>query len=612
MRETDFIEQNKNKWTELEGLLGEEKKDPDKLSNLFIQVTDDLSYSRTFYPNRSVRLYLNNMAQQLFYRIYKNRKIVQKQFINFWKEELPQLVYTARKDLLFAFFVFVVAFLIGVVSSANDAHFPRVILGDEYVNKTIENIKKGDPMAVYKSQRGIDMFFGITLNNIRVAFITFLLGIFYVVGTVVMLLYNGIMVGAFQYFFYERGLFLHSFLSIWLHGTLEMSSIIIGAGAGITMGKGLLFPGSYSRMQSFLISARRGVKILLGVVPIIVMAAIIESFMTRYSEAPDIIKASIIFLSLLFIVGYFVWYPFVKSRRGFAAPLKEVKLPASQDYKINIRDIKTNGEIFKDIFIFYRNYFSKLFRIGLALSFVTMVIAGILHFTGNTFHVKYRDWFFIRQFFDYDKAPLFMIIHVITISLNILFSYKLFEKYIRGDAFPKKQTAGFYILSFLKIAFVVFLFNCAFFVNGFLAFLAIVIAAPFLLLWTFIAYYNRMNLLSSFSRTFSLLNVSVSKVYGLFIMLALIGVIYFFMIDSPLIYFYFEIINWNLSMERETIKEIILMLMVFTSFFAVNLILPMVLIGNGLVYFSLVEIDEAHDLNERIETLVQKEKAGGK
>src|SRR5690242_15641798 len=139
MRETDFIAQNKDKWTQLEDLLGKEKKDPDQLSNLFIQVTDDLSYSRTFYPNRSVRLYLNNVAQFLFYRIYRNRKVIRKQFVYFWKEELPQLIFLSRKELTFALIVFLIAALIGVVSSANDAHFPRVILGDEYVNKTIEN-----------------------------------------------------------------------------------------------------------------------------------------------------------------------------------------------------------------------------------------------------------------------------------------------------------------------------------------------------------------------------------------------------------------------------------------------------------------------------------------
>ena len=71
MRETNFINQNKEKWKELERTLQLGKKDPDKLNDLFVKITDDLSYSRTFYPNRSVRVYLNSLAQQIFYSIYK-------------------------------------------------------------------------------------------------------------------------------------------------------------------------------------------------------------------------------------------------------------------------------------------------------------------------------------------------------------------------------------------------------------------------------------------------------------------------------------------------------------------------------------------------------------
>ena len=82
MRETSFIKQNKDKWKEFEHDLNKENADPDKLSDLFIQITDDLSYSRTFYPNRSVRVYLNNIAQQIFYSIYKNEHF-SKYFIPF-------------------------------------------------------------------------------------------------------------------------------------------------------------------------------------------------------------------------------------------------------------------------------------------------------------------------------------------------------------------------------------------------------------------------------------------------------------------------------------------------------------------------------------------------
>ena len=608
MRETDFIEQNKNKWTELEELLHEERKDPDKLSNLFIQVTDDLSYSRTFYPNRSVRLYLNNIAQQIFYRIYKNKKEGKKQFIHFWKEELPRLIFEARKDLFFTFIVFVIALLIGIVSSANDAHFPRVILGNEYVNMTLENIKKGDPMAVYKKSGGLDMFLGITLNNIRVAFMTFVLGVFYAIGTIAMLIYNGIMVGTFQYFFYERGLFLPSFLSVWLHGTLEISSIIIAAGAGVTMGKGLIFPGTYSRLQSFLISSRRGFKILIGIVPIVVLAAIIESFMTRYTDMPDPVKGLIILLSLFFIVGYFVWYPFVKSRRGFKPVINEFKLPPAVEYKMDKRDIKSNGEIFKDIFIFYKKNFGKMFRFFLLLSGVATIVTIILSNSSESFNLGRRDWFFAERFFNYYRFPWMILVNTCMFTVHILFVMRLLKNYFDGEVKMKKWLTMFHLLRFVKVAVIVFLFNCIFYLNGFFAFLLILFVTPFFILWLFTGYYERRDILTSLSRTFSVFNISPGKVYGLFIMLALIGLIYFFMVDSPFIYFYFEIINWNLSLDPDTVQKIISWIVILTSFLGINLIFPMILVGNSIVYFSLIEMNEANGLKDKVQLIANRMK----
>src|SRR5680860_982615 len=158
MKESDFIEQNKEKWKNFEHNLIKKDATPQEISKLFVQITDDLSYARTFYSARSVKIYLN------------------------------------------------------------------------------------------------------------VAFTTFFLGVFASIGSLVIMMYNGVMVGVFQFFFVEKdvlqtamdnngvllgfiqyffiedNLFRKSFLSIWTHGTLEISAIIIAGGAGITLGKGLLFP----------------------------------------------------------------------------------------------------------------------------------------------------------------------------------------------------------------------------------------------------------------------------------------------------------------------------------------------------------------------------------
>ena len=132
---------------------------------------------------------------------------------------------TARiADLLFDF---VASALIGVLSAANDPDFVRLILGNGYVDMTLDNIANGEPMAVYNGSSEVPMFLGITLNNVMVSFNCFAMGLLTSFGTGYMLLSNGIMVGAFQTFFYQHDLLWESSLAIWLHGTLEIWAIIV-------------------------------------------------------------------------------------------------------------------------------------------------------------------------------------------------------------------------------------------------------------------------------------------------------------------------------------------------------------------------------------------------
>jgi uncharacterized membrane protein SpoIIM required for sporulation len=117
------------------------------------------------------------------------------------------------------------------------------------------------------------------------------------------------MLGCFQYFFYEQGLLRESFLAIWIHGTLEISAVIVAGAAGIAMGNGWLFPGTYTRTESFKRSARRGAKIIVGTIPIFVIAGFLESFVTRHTGLHDGIRLTIIGLSLFFVIFYYLYYP---------------------------------------------------------------------------------------------------------------------------------------------------------------------------------------------------------------------------------------------------------------------------------------------------------------
>jgi uncharacterized membrane protein SpoIIM required for sporulation len=204
-------------------------------------------------------------------------------------------------------------------SASHDQHFVRGVLGDRYVEMTEENIAKGDPFGVYKSQNALSMFLWIAVHNVQVAFLIFVSGIFACLGTVWFLFKNGVMLGSFQYYFFAKGLGWKSVLVIWIHGTLEISSFIIAGAAGILLGKSLLFPGTYKRLPSVKQGAKDGVQLMIGLVPVFIMAAFLEGFVTRYSGMPVWLSLFILTVSLAFIIWYFIIYP-VRLSRKFSIP----------------------------------------------------------------------------------------------------------------------------------------------------------------------------------------------------------------------------------------------------------------------------------------------------
>jgi len=310
MREAAFVKRNQQRWQDIEQTLtAQQRPHPDRLAEIFIQLTDDLSFARTQYPNSRVTQYLNSLASKIHLEIYKNKKEERSRFITFWKHEVPLLLYQSRRQMVYAFIIFIVAAIVGAVSAIYDETFVRLILGDAYVNMTIENIKSGNPMAVYGQANQTDMFFAITFNNIRVSMVAFVAGLFFSLGTGLILFQNGIMVGAFLSFFYKQGLLLHSLSVIMLHGTIELSSIVIAGAAGFVMGNSFLFPGTYPRLYAFKEGVKRGVKITMGLIPLFILAGFIESFITRYAFMPVFFKVLIIGLSALLILYYFVIYP---------------------------------------------------------------------------------------------------------------------------------------------------------------------------------------------------------------------------------------------------------------------------------------------------------------
>ncbi|MFS4482810.1 stage II sporulation protein M [Hyunsoonleella sp. 2307UL5-6] len=312
MREVAFIKQNKEKWLSFEtAILNNNLNDPDELASNYIKLVNDLAYAQTYYPKSKVITYLNQLATKAFQKIYKTKRQDTNRIISFWKTEIPLICYQYRKFIYVAFIVFFTFTAIGVVSAANNAEFLRSVVGNSYVDQTLENIEAGDPVAIYKSGSNWGSFIGITVNNLRVGIIAFVLGVFLGIGTLYIMFKNCIMLGSFQYFFYEKEVFWESVRGIWIHGAMEIFAIVIECAAGLILGASILFPATHSRYTSFKLGAKTGIKLLISTFPFTFSAGFLEGFITRYSNSmPNWLSVGIILITLSIISYYYLIYPY--------------------------------------------------------------------------------------------------------------------------------------------------------------------------------------------------------------------------------------------------------------------------------------------------------------
>lgn len=310
MREAFFIEKNKDKWLKIEhNLKNKTLVTPDKLASNYIELTNDLAYAQTFFPSSKTKDYLNELAIFAHQSIYRDQKTSNNQFICFFKYTVPETVYENRKYLFYSFLIFALATAIGLISAHFDTKFVRLILGDNYVNTSIENIKNGDPAAIYGFGNAFGSAIGITINNIRVAFLAFALGIFFSVGSGYILFSNGIMLGAFHYMFYKYNVLGTAMSAIWIHGTFEIAVIIIAGGCGIMVGNSFLFPKTFTRLESFKRQIKKAGIILVSTIPFFIVAGTLEGFMTRHYAYSIFLSLSIIFVSLITLIFYYIIYP---------------------------------------------------------------------------------------------------------------------------------------------------------------------------------------------------------------------------------------------------------------------------------------------------------------
>ncbi len=297
--------------------------DADEMARDFTQLVDDLAYAKTFYPGSKVTHYINSEASKIYLNIYKNRKEESNRLVDFWKNDLPLTIRKHHRVILFTFLVFLIFFSIGFFVSRQDENVARGFFGDGYVDQTLDNIESGNPFGIYESGNPILSWLHLMIHNIRVSLLMFASGIFVGIPSLYLLAQNAAMVGIFDQFFAAKGLGLQFFLVVFVHGTLELTALIISGAAGVIMGKSFLFPGTIRRIDALKQGAKDGVKIMVGLMPVFGLAAFFEGFITRLYNDISILTTIITSLSVLFVVWYFIIYPIQLGRRKSIKPVEE-------------------------------------------------------------------------------------------------------------------------------------------------------------------------------------------------------------------------------------------------------------------------------------------------
>lgn len=619
MKETDFIQQNQKKWAKLDAQLRAKgkAKDYNNLGEQFVQLSEDLSYAQTYYNRRTVRVYLNSLAQRVYKKVFNARTKDKKQNGRFWSHELPTALWEGRFELSITLIVFLLASFIGVVSSKYDDGFATQILGNGYVNMTEENIAKGDPMGVYKDMDAVPMFFMIMYNNLQVSAFTFILGILFGIGTLGIVFKNGVMLGVFQFFFFQRGLGFESFLTIWQHGTIEIASIIVAGGAGLVLGKSIVFPASLPRNISLKFGFLKGLKILLGVAPLIVLAAFIESFYTRFDDMPVLFRLLTIAASLAFIIGYYIVLPIKRGRK--ISLLRDVAENYSQshiDYKLDLNNLKGNGEILSDSLIIIQQNLARFMRIAIWPALLLAVVMVVF------LHDTFLSYFYFTPLSGFLPEQIGITIKEVFLRLEMLglllrfpelyimpvfamlmswisfYSVKLFLNLL-PNATPRKMAAPHFLVLFLihlacMLPFAISLWY------GWFYFIFII---PLFGSSFYLYLHDNLAPRQAFVHASTTFLAFLMKHFGMLIITALFSLLVAVLVQSPVFYIMFELGNDFVGFTESNAKYFVEMVIVFVSLLSFFCSMAFLTLNSIMNFRSMLEIKEAAQLKKDIEAI---------
>lgn len=269
-----------------------------ELARLYPTITVDIARARLLDVDRGTQQKLNQLAIGAHGLLYgRTGRHPLRAVGRFFSCEYPALFRRLWPYFALATAVFLVMMLGGMVAVLQRPSNAYLLMPQGLDADATEETTAGDVSERYRQMPGEFMQSYITTNNISVAFMAFAMGILVGLGTVYVLIVNGLMLGTFIGHFVGHG-FGYDVASFLIpHGALEIFAILVAATAGMRLGLAIAMPGGLTRRASLRVGGREAVLLVLGTIPMFVVAGIIESYITP-SYLPGGVKIAIGLLAL--------------------------------------------------------------------------------------------------------------------------------------------------------------------------------------------------------------------------------------------------------------------------------------------------------------------------
>lgn len=311
-----FLRERRPEWEELESLLSRVEREgmaalgiegARRFGKLYRSVSSDLIRARTELVDAAVTDYLNDLVARSYAQIHAGTGQRGKRLLRFFVEGFPRLFRQEWKAVALAALLLLAGGGVGAVAVAVDADALGVLIPEQHQAWTPEErIARDTERGTHTGQHAAQFSSFLFTHNIKVSFLVFALGITFGVGTVSVLFYNGVPLGALAMQYHQAGQDLFFWAWILPHGIPELTSIFIAGGAGLLIARGLLLPGRRTRRDALIHEARRSARLVVGAMPILVVAGLIEGTISQI-HAPTIPYAVKLLFAALVGVGLFAW-----------------------------------------------------------------------------------------------------------------------------------------------------------------------------------------------------------------------------------------------------------------------------------------------------------------